>query len=66
MKKLFALLMVFGMLGMGLTAQAEDYVIDSDHAHASINFRIQHLGYSWLYGRFDDFAGTFSYDEKHA
>ncbi|MEZ5450243.1 MAG: YceI family protein [Thiolinea sp.] len=31
--------------------------------HASINFRIQHLGYSWLYGRFNDFSGTFSYDE---
>jgi polyisoprenoid-binding protein YceI len=43
---------------------AEDYVIDTKGAHASINFRIQHLGYSWLTGRFNEFAGDFSYDEK--
>ncbi len=46
------------------TAQAADYVIDSKGAHASINFKIQHLGYSWLTGRFNDFKGTFSYDEN--
>ncbi|MCZ5371408.1 hypothetical protein O5559_28465, partial [Escherichia coli] len=23
-----------------------------------VNFRIQHLGYSWLYGTFKDFDGT--------
>ena len=45
------------------TANAEDYVIDSKGAHASINFKIQHLGYSWLTGRFNDFKGTFSYDD---
>jgi polyisoprenoid-binding protein YceI len=44
-------------------ATAADYVIDTAKAHASINFRIKHLGYSWLTGRFDDFAGTFSFDE---
>jgi polyisoprenoid-binding protein YceI len=52
-----------GLLAPGW-AQAEDYVIDTKDAHAFIQFRIQHLGYSWLYGRFNDFAGTFSYDEK--
>jgi polyisoprenoid-binding protein YceI len=45
-------------------ARAEDYVIDTKGAHAFIQFRIQHLGYSWLYGRFNDFSGNFSYDEK--
>jgi polyisoprenoid-binding protein YceI len=45
-------------------AQAEDYVIDTKGAHAFVQFRIQHLGYSWLYGRFNDFSGSFSYDEK--
>jgi polyisoprenoid-binding protein YceI len=44
--------------------QAEDYVIDTKGAHAFVQFRIQHLGYSWLYGRFNDFSGRFSYDEK--
>ena len=46
-------------------AQAADYVIDTAKSHASINFRIKHLGYSWLTGRFNDFAGTFAYDEAH-
>ncbi len=43
---------------------ADDYVIDKKGAHASIQFKISHLGYSWLWGRFNDFEGTFSYDEK--
>ncbi|MBU1192104.1 MAG: YceI family protein [Gammaproteobacteria bacterium] len=46
-------------------APAADYVIDTAKAHAFIQFRIQHLGYSWLYGRFNEFNGTFSYDEKN-
>lgn len=43
-------------------ANAADYVIDTKGAHASINFKIKHLGYSWLTGRFDKFGGKFSYD----
>jgi polyisoprenoid-binding protein YceI len=46
-------------------AHAADYVIDTAKAHASINFRIKHLGFSWLTGRFDEFAGTFSFDEAN-
>ncbi len=42
---------------------ADDYVIDTNGAHASIKFRVQHLGYSWLYGRFNKFSGKFSFDE---
>lgn len=45
---------------------AADYNIDREGAHASIIFKIKHLGYSWLTGRFDDFDGKFSYDEKTA
>lgn len=41
---------------------AADYVIDTEGAHASINFKISHVGFSYLVGRFDDFTGTFSYD----
>lgn len=44
--------------------QAADYVIDTEKAHAFIQFRIKHLGFSWLLGRFNDFDGTFSYDES--
>jgi len=41
---------------------AANYVVDTKGAHASINFKVQHLGYSWLTGRFDKFSGTFNYD----
>ncbi len=43
-------------------AAPERYVIDTEGAHAFIQFRIKHLGYSWLYGRFNAFSGTFTYD----
>ncbi|MCW8827888.1 MAG: YceI family protein [Gammaproteobacteria bacterium] len=58
---------LFGLLALGMSslpAQAADYVIDTKGAHAFVQFRVQHLGYSWLYGRFNDFEGRFSYDEK--
>jgi len=58
-----ALLLVASMAA-GMT-QAADYVIDTGKAHAFIQFRIQHLGYSWLLGRFNDFSGEFSYDADH-
>jgi polyisoprenoid-binding protein YceI len=44
-------------------AQAADYAIDTKGQHASVNFRIKHLGFSWLTGRFDKFSGTFSFDK---
>ncbi len=61
-KKHLAVLAIstFGLLS--LPTLADDYVIDTKGAHASINFSIKHLGYSVLTGRFDTFAGDFSYD----
>ena len=57
------------MAGVILTlsgiAQAADYTIDTKGAHAFIQFHIQHLGYSWLVGRFNHFEGEFSYDESN-
>ncbi|RUO98630.1 YceI family protein [Hyphomicrobium sp.] len=50
---------------MSVPAVAADYKIDTENAHAAISFRIKHLGFSWLTGRFDKFTGTFSYDEKN-
>jgi len=47
-------------------ASAADYVIDTKGAHAFIQFRIKHLGYSWLSGRFNDFGGSFSFDEANS
>lgn len=46
-------------------ASANDYVIDTEGAHAFIQFKINHLGYSWLLGRFNEFEGAFSYDESN-
>jgi polyisoprenoid-binding protein YceI len=47
-------------------AQAADhsgtYAFDKKGAHQFITFRISHLGFSWLYGRFNDFDGQFVYD----
>lgn len=64
MKKTIAAL-TLGSLGLAsVPALAADYVIDTEGAHASIHFQIQHLGYSWLLGRFNDFEGTFSYDAE--
>lgn len=45
-------------------AMAADYTIDKKGQHAFVNFKISHLGYSWLWGRFNDFDGTFSFDAE--
>lgn len=44
---------------------AADYVVDTKGAHASINFRISHLGYAFVTGRFNKFEGSFSYDSEN-
>ncbi len=60
-------LMLMLLLGLGaLPVQAaEHYVIDTEGMHAFITFRVQHLGFSWLEGRFNRFHGTFDYDEAN-
>lgn len=50
------------LLTLSGAASAADYVIDKEGQHAFINFKISHLGYSWLYGGFNDFDGRFSWD----
>lgn len=64
MKKTIAALTLSSLGLASVPALAADYVIDTKGAHASIHFEIQHLGYSWLLGRFNDFEGTFSYDPE--
>jgi polyisoprenoid-binding protein YceI len=41
---------------------AAEYAIDTEGVHASINFRANHLGFSWITGRLESFDGTFNYD----
>ncbi len=45
------------------TVQATEYTIDKKGMHAAIQFKISHLGYSWLWGRFNDFNGSIVYDK---
>ena len=54
--------LVLGSALIGGQAMAADYAIDKQGQHAFVNFKISHLGYSWLYGTFKDFDGTFSFD----
>lgn len=63
-KTLLAMTSASLLLG-SLSASAADYKIDKEGQHAFIQFRIQHLGYSWLYGTFKDFDGSFTFDEKN-
>ncbi len=62
MRTLTAVAAVIALALGSAAAQAADYVIDKKGMHASVQFRVKHLGYSWLRGRFNDFSGTFKYD----
>ena len=60
-------LFVVALVAMLMQSQAmaaDTYKLDTRGAHAFIQFKIKHLGYSWLYGRFDKFDGTLELDES--
>lgn len=63
LKKSLLALTTAALLANAATASAADYKIDKQGQHAFVQFRIQHLGYSWLYGTFRDFDGSFTFDE---
>lgn len=46
------------------TRAADKYAIDA--AHAAAVFKIEHGGFSWTYGRFNDIAGSFAIDAQNA
>lgn len=62
LKTIAASMLSVGLLAAAFNVQAAEYAFDKKGAHQFVQFRVQHLGYSWLYGRFNDFDGTFSYD----
>ena len=41
---------------------ADEYAVDG--MHAGVNFKISHLGLSWIHGRFNEFSGTFAIDPE--
>jgi polyisoprenoid-binding protein YceI len=52
-----------GAAGLALAAGgADSYVLDP--AHTSATFRIEHLGISWVAGRFDDISGKCAIDKS--
>ena len=64
MKNLLKSIALAGLVSTTNVALADNYIIDTKGSHASINFQIPHLGYSMLIGRFNEFEGTFTYDES--
>lgn len=62
---LLSLTLGLGFAASSIAAAAEHYVIDTKGMHAFITFRIKHLGFSWLEGRFNRFSGDFDYDEAN-
>ncbi len=53
------------MAGVHASEHSGTYAFDKKDAHQFVTFKISHLGYSWLYGRFNDFDGEFVYDAEN-
>lgn len=66
LKRLLALIILLQPL-FSAHAQAalEKYAFDIKGQHAFIQFKIKHLGYSWLLGSFNEFDGDFTVDREH-
>ncbi|SQF93915.1 protease PasP [Paucimonas lemoignei] len=60
-KTLAALALGTALLSAG-QAMAADYTIDKEGQHAFVDFKISHLGYSFIHGTFKDWTGKFSFD----
>ena len=60
-KTLAALAIGSAVLAAG-QVMAADYVIDKEGQHAFVDFKISHLGYSYITGTFKDIDGKFSFD----
>ncbi len=64
-KQLKTTLLALALSTSATSVMAADYKIDIKGMHASVLFKISHLGTSWLRGGFDKFDGHFSYDAKN-
>ncbi|MBK4768901.1 MULTISPECIES: YceI family protein [Pantoea] len=64
-RKTLLALSAAALFSTSLSASAAEYKFDKEGQHAFVQFRIQHLGYSWLYGSFKDFDGSFTFDEAN-
>ncbi len=55
-----ALLAVAALAFSGAAARAAEYRIDP--SHSVVQFKISHLGFSWMVGVFDRISGSFTFD----
>lgn len=62
LKKSLAALALGTALFTAGQAMAADYKVDKEGQHAFIDFKISHLGYSFIHGTFKDWDGEFSFD----
>ena len=62
LKKTLAALAIGSALLSAGSAMAADYVVDKEGQHAFVDFKISHLGYSYITGTFKDLDGKFSFD----
>jgi polyisoprenoid-binding protein YceI len=62
LKKTFAALALGTALFSAGQAMAAEYKIDKEGQHAFVDFKISHLGYSFITGTFKDWDGNFSWD----
>lgn len=65
MKHLLSTILIPVMALASTFSHAANYEIDSKGAHASINFTVSHLNYSFTSGRFNKFNGAFIYDPEN-
>ncbi len=61
LKKTLAALAIGSAL-LSANVMAADYVVDKQGQHAFVDFKISHLGYSYITGTFKDIDGKFSFD----
>ncbi|QXI28171.1 YceI family protein [Pseudomonas vanderleydeniana] len=64
LKKTLAALAIGTALFTAGQAMAADYVIDKEGQHAFVDWKVSHLGYSFIHGTFKDWSGKFSFDAK--
>lgn len=61
-RMLFTTSMIVALLSVSAYPAPVQYKVDP--AHASVVFKINHLGFSYVYGLFTDISGRFVWDEK--
>ena len=62
MRTLGAALVAAGLAFSAAAAQAAEYKIDSGHSF--VQFKISHIGVSWMIGTFEKVSGSFTFDSE--